>query len=183
MTDKVVSRKGYISADFLTESYRISGDVNLRNQPLVDMLNDVNSHFVRVESVYVSPINDPVVFSAQNPIGQVRKDRILAVVLPREEDGFAKHTIYSNLGSAPIIYSLFVAMPGFELRGGLRMGSSSDIENMLIRSVDPFITIYRATAKLLSHPDIQFNGGSILVNREMATMFAVERARSSDSVT
>jgi len=176
MTDKVVSRKGYVSAEFLSDSYRISGDVNLRNQPLVDTLNDINSHFVRVESVYISPITDPVVFSAQNPIGQVRKDKILAVVLPREEDGFAKHTIYTNVVTAPIIYNLFVAMPGFEIRGGLRMNSSADIENMLIRSVDRFITIYRATAKLLSHPDIQFYGGSILVNREMANLFAVEKA-------
>ncbi len=176
MTDKVVSRKGYVSADFLSESFRISGDVNLRNQPLVDTLNDTNSHFVKVESVYVSPINDPVVFSAQNQIGQVRKDQMQLVILPREEDGVAKHTLYTNTGNTPIVFNLFVAMPGFEVRGGLRMTSMTDIENMLIRSVDKFITIYRGTAKLLNRPEIQFYGGSILINREMATMFAVEKA-------
>ena len=176
MTDKVVLRKGYVSAEFLSDSYRISGDVNLRNQPLVDTLNDTNSNFVKVESVYVSPIHDPVVFSAQNQVGQVRKDQMQLVVLPREEDGIAKHTLYTNTATTPIIYNLFVAMPGFEIRGGLRMNSMTDIENMLVRSVDKFITIYRATAKLLTRPDIQFYGGSILVNRELANMFAVERA-------
>lgn len=177
MSDKVVSvRKGYVSAEFLSESHRISGDVNLRGQPLIDTLNDINSHYIRLENVYVSPITDPVVFSAQNPVGQVRKEGTSVVVLPREEDGYAKHTIYSNAGTAPIYYSLFVAMPGFEVRGGLRMGALTDIESMLVRSVDKFITIYRATAKLLSHPEIEFYGGSILVNREMATLFAVEKA-------
>ncbi len=35
MSDKVLARKGYVSADFLSGTYRISGDVNLRGMTLV----------------------------------------------------------------------------------------------------------------------------------------------------
>ncbi len=177
MTDKIVLRKGVLTADFLSESYRISGDVTVRDQPLVDMLNDKMSTFIRAENVYLSPIDNPTIFRTQNVIGQLRKDRLSMVVLPREEDGFARHTIYRNLGHLPIGFSLYAAIPGFEVRGGLKLSSAVDVDNMLMQSVDRFITLYRATATLAAHPDMQFTGGAILLNRELATLFTIERAK------
>ncbi len=175
MSDKILTRKGFVSADFLTESYRISGEVALKNQPLVDMLNDKLTGFIRGENVYVSPVHDPATFTAQGGVGNLRKDRIGLVVLAREEDGQSRHSLYQTQTSQPTTFSLFATMPGFEVRGALRQTSLIDIENMLMQSVDRFITIFRATAKVTSNPELQFTGGAILLNRELATLFFVEK--------
>jgi len=177
MTDKLLLRKGVLVAEFLSESYRVSGEVSVRDQPLVDLLNDKMSNLVKVENAYLSPIDDPTVFRVQNVIGQVRKDRLSMVVVPREEDGYARHTLYRNLGNAPIGFNLYAAILGFVVRGGLKFSSQVDVDNMLLQNVDRFIAVYRATATLSSHPDMQFAGGAILLNRELVTLFTVERAK------
>jgi hypothetical protein len=178
MTDKLLLRKNILTAEFLSESYRVSGEVSVRDQPLVDLLNDKMSHFVKVENVYLSPIDDPSVFRTQSAIGQLRKDRISMVVLPREEDGYARHTLYRNIGHLAIGYNIFAAILGFEVRGGLKLSSQVDVDNMLMQSVDRFISVYRATATLTAHPEMQFTGGSILLNRELATLFTIERIKA-----
>lgn len=178
MTDKVVSlsRKGYLSADILTENYRISGEIPLKGQPLIDSLNEKLSNFIRIENIYISPVHDPTVFTAQYPVGNVRKDTIIAVVLAREEDGIARHSIYQSKPDAPILYGLFTVTKGFEVRGGLKLGSPTDVDNMLLQSIDPFITIFRATATLTARPEIQFSGGSMILNRTFTNIFCVEKA-------
>ncbi len=178
MADKVVSlsRKGYLSADILTENYRISGDIPLKGQPLVDTLNDKLSSFIRVENIYISPVHDPTVFTAQYPVGNVRKDTVTAVILAREEDGIARHSIYQVKPDAPILFALFTVTKGFEIRGGLKQTSPTDIDNMLLQSVDSFITVFRATATLTARPEIQFNGGSVIINRTFTNIFCVEKA-------
>ena len=177
MTDKLLLRKNILTAEFLSESYRVSGEVSIRDQPLVDQLNDKMSNFVKVENVYLSPVDNPSIFRAQSAHGQIRKDSLCLVVLPREEDGFARHTLYRNLGNAPIGYNLYAAIWGFEVRGGLKVSSQVDVDTMLLQTVDRCITVYRATATLTSHPDMEFAGGSILLNRQLATLFTVERVK------
>ncbi len=179
MSDKVLARKGYVSADFLSGTYRISGDVNLRGMTLVDGLNEKMSTFVRAENVYVSPIDDPAVFTAQYNLGQLRKENIGMVVLTREEDGVARHGLYNSMPTQPVLFNLFATLPGFEVRGGLRLTSMVDIENMLMQSIDRFITIYKATATVTNHPEIQFSGGAIVLNLELATLFCIEKAATN----
>lgn len=174
--DKVLARKGIVAAEFLSDSYRISGEVVLKGQPLVDSLNDKMNSFIRAENIYVSPISDPSVFKAHYAVGQLRKDNISLVVLAREEDGVARHTLYHTQHNQPIAYNLFATVPGFEVRGGLRVGALTDVDNMLMQSVDRFITIYRANAKVTENPEIEFNGGAILLNREAVNIVCVDKA-------
>lgn len=182
MSDKVLSlsRKGYLSAEFLTENYRISGEVALKGQPLIDTLNDKMNSFVRVENMYISPVNDPTVFTAQYALGHIRKDNIVAAVLAREEDGIARHSIYQAKADAPILYSLFTVTKGYEVRGGLKLGSPVDVDNMLMQSLDLFIAVFRGHAKLTASPEIQFAGGALLLNRTFTNIFCVEKTPQSN---
>jgi len=179
MTDKISSRKGYIAAEFLNSTHRISGEVNLRNQPLVDTLNDTISTFVTGENIYISPIEEPATFIAQYPTGKLRKETISMVVVPREEDGLARHTIYHNATTQPITYNIFAVLPGFEVHGGVRLTAMLDVDNMLMQSIDRFITIYRATATVVNRPEVQFSGGAILLNRQQVTLFCIDKAAST----
>ncbi len=179
MTDKVDKplspRKGVLAAEFLSDSYRISCEISLKSQTLVDALNDKMSTFLRADNIYISPVSDPAVFKAQYSFGQVRKENISLVVLMREEDGVPRHSMYHSSPTTPMLYNLFATVTGFEVRGGLRITSPVDIDNMLMQSTDRFITIYRAMATATDHPDIQFTGGAILLNREKATIFCVDK--------
>ena len=177
MTDKLLLRKNVLTAEFLSESYRISGEVSTRDQPLVDQLNDKMSNFIKVENVYLSPLDNPSIFRAQSAIGHIRKDNLSLVVLPREEDGYARHTLYRNLGHAPIGFTIYAAILGFEVRGGLKVSSPVDVDTMLMQSVDRFITVYQAKATLTAQPNMEFTGGAILLNRQLATLFTVERIK------
>jgi len=175
MSDKLLARKGIITADFLTDKFRISGDVTLKSQPFPDMMNDKGSAFCRIENVYVSPIDDPTTFRAQYPVGQVRKQSVIAVVLTREEDGIARHSMYQVKLDAPVYFNLYVTAGEYEIRGGVKIASPVDVDNMLMQSLDPFMAVFRATASLVSDPEIQFSGGALLLNRNYANIYCVER--------
>lgn len=181
MTDKLLalSRKGYLTADFLTDSYRISGEVNLKGQPLLDTLNDKMSNYIRLENLYVSPVDDPTIFKAQISAGYIRKNTIIGVILAREEDGLARHTMYSVKADAPVTYSLYSSLSSFELRGGFKLSSVVDIENMLMQGVDAFIPVYRAELTLMRDSQIRFAGGAVLLNREFIHLFSIERVQQA----
>jgi hypothetical protein len=176
MVEKIGARKNVISTEFLSPTYRISGEVIIRDMPIVDLLNDKNANFIRAENLYVSPVADPVVFRVQHTGGMVRKDQISLVMLQREEEGYARHTLYRNMGLVPLNFSLFAIMPGFEVRGGIKVNSSSEVDSMLLQSIDRFITIYQATVTLTVSPDIQYTGAAVLINREHAQLFFVDKA-------
>ncbi len=174
--DKVIARKGVVAAEFLSSSYRISGEVVLKGQPVVDSMNDKMSNFIRAENIYVSPISDPAVLKAHYTFGQLRKENISMVVINREEDGASRHSIYHTQPNQPIIFSLFATVSGFEVRGGLKINSLTDVDNLLMQSVDRFITIYRATARAAENQAIEFSGGAILLNRESVNIVCVDKA-------
>jgi hypothetical protein len=73
-------RKVPITADFLAQGHRFSAEVILRAGPLIDMLNDATTSYLRVEHVYVSPITDPAALTASHTAGQIRKDNLSIVI-------------------------------------------------------------------------------------------------------
>ncbi len=68
-------RKGFVAGEFMTRTYRMTGETELRGIPLLDQLNDVNAQFVTVEKLYISPLLDPAVLTGNYPVGEVRKQR------------------------------------------------------------------------------------------------------------
>jgi hypothetical protein len=80
-------RTGYVAGDFMTRTYRISGEVALRGEPLLDQLNTLNTLFVTLERVYVSPLLDPATLTGNYASAEVRKDHVGIVVLNQARDG------------------------------------------------------------------------------------------------
>ncbi len=173
--NKASYRKGYLTAEFLTQDYRLSGEVSLRQGALLDSLNDAMTSYIRLENVYASPIVDPATIKGHYPVGQVRKDNLTMVVVASQEDAQSRRPTPWAQG-AHVVFSIFITIPGFEIHGGLKIESAVDIERMFIYGSERFIVAYNATATVTTNPAIQFTGGAILVNRDQLGVFCIERS-------
>ena len=175
MTDdipEVSFRQGFVLADFLAHNYRISGEVNVRSRPLADTLNDVTTDYIEIENIYVSPIQDPADLKAHYQIGSLRKDNISKVILTRLEHGMSKTTTYGSY----IGYTLrpvFLTVPGFEVRGLLEVAPKINIRAFMATYAERFIPITEATATVTLNPNVRFQGGIILVNKQQVGVFCL----------
>ncbi len=172
--NKASYRKGYLTAEFLTQAYRLSGDVSLRQGVLIDLLNDTMTAYIRLENVYASPITDPATIQGSYPVGQVRKDNLSMVVVANADDAQPRRPgPWSQ--SAHVMFDAFITVPDFAIRGGLKIESAVDVERVFISGAERFIAVYDATATVVTNPAVQFTGGAILVNRDTLGIFCIER--------
>ena len=129
MMNKASYRKGYLTADFLSQTYRISADASLRTGALIDLLNETMTAFLRLENVYVSPITSPATLAGNYSVGQVRKDTLSMVVITREEDAVSKRPDAAPSTARGAI-NVFVTVPDFEIRGTLHIETAVDVERV-----------------------------------------------------
>lgn len=157
------ARSGKLTADFFTQSYRISGGIDVRSRKLADQLDDRTSSFLRLEDVYISNAEHPGDIVASHAEAVVRKERIVAAVVAREEDGLSRKYAYgSYIGSH--VQKAFLIVPSFQIRGYLRLPGKGDLRAALT-GADAFIPLIDGEMKLSARPEISFAGGIILVNR------------------
>lgn len=163
--DQTVKRRGWVTADFFTNSYRISGSVDARRLPLADQMNDRTSSYLMLEDAYVSPIDRPGDITASYPIAALRKVNITMAVLANKEDGLSKKQSYgSYFGTS--LKNVFITVPQFEVRGFLQVVGKFDLHALLATGTDLFIPVLDGTTFASLKPDIQFDGGMILVNKD-----------------
>ena len=55
MQAQATIRQGYVAGEFLTRTWRVSGEVEVQGQPLLDQLNDHLALFLQVERMFISP--------------------------------------------------------------------------------------------------------------------------------
>lgn len=169
------TRTGYVSGEFLTRTFRISGEAPLHGEPLLDLLNDHNALFITLERMFISPLLDPAVLSGHFRAGEVRKDVLGLVVLARQRDGLpAREGRYVGRDYAEHAVMLVVA--GFEVRGVITMHRTVNIPNFVRTTPERFIPIFNATATYATKRDVVFQGGAILVNRAWIEVFAMQAA-------
>ena len=157
------ARSGKLTADFFTESYRVSGCLDVRSRKLADQLEDRTSSFLRLEDVYVSSTERPGDIIASHAQAVVRKDRVVAAVVAREEDGLSRKYAYgSYIGSH--VQRAFLILPSFHIRGYLRLTGKTDMSRALTDG-DSFIPLIDGEMRLSARPEIRFAGGIILANR------------------
>ena len=70
MQSQASIRQGYVAGEFMTRTYRISGEVELRGVPVLDQLNDHNALFLSLERMFISPLLDPATLTAISRMGR-----------------------------------------------------------------------------------------------------------------
>lgn len=165
-------RKGYVAGEFLTRTYRITGEVALRGTPLLDQLNDLNALFITLERMFISPLLDPATLTGSYASGELRKDRLGIVVLTQMRDGLP-HREGQYVGRDHVERRVFTVAAGFEVNGVLRLHPSVNATHFVRTTPEQFIPIFNATATLTSRREIVFQGGAILVNRHRMEVFCL----------
>jgi len=161
-----------VSGEFLTRTFRISGEVSVRSDPLLDQLNDHLALFVHVERVYISPLLDPAALTGNFRSAEVRKDGLGLVVLTRLEDGLP-HRQGRYVGRDHVERQVLAVAAGFEVRGLMSLHPSVNINELIRTTPEQFVPIFDASATLTAQREIVFNGGAILINRSQIEVFAL----------
>ena len=172
MEQQAKVRTGFVAGDFMTSTYRISGEVALRGDPLLDQLNNLNTLFLTLERVFVSPLLDPAVLTGNYPNAEVRKDNVGIVILNLSRDGLP-YREGRYVGRDHVRRELLVVTAGFEVRGALPLHPSVNVPNFVRTTPEDFIPLFDATAILTANRQIFFEGGAILLNRRQIEVFTV----------
>ncbi len=126
MEQQAKVRTGFVAGDFMTRTYRISGELALRGEPMLDQLNNLNTLFLTLERVFVSPLLDPAVLTGNYPIAEVRKDNVGIVVLNQAKDGLP-YREGRYVGRDHVNRQLLIVTAGFEVRGSLPLHTSVNV--------------------------------------------------------
>ncbi|HEX3054171.1 MAG TPA: hypothetical protein VHP83_26185 [Aggregatilineaceae bacterium] len=163
-------RKGFVAGEFLTDTYRISGEVELRGTPILDQLNDHMELFLPLENLFISPLLDPAVLTGNYRQGNVRKSNLGLVVLNQMRDGLP-YREGQYMGRDNVNRYILIVAAGFEIQGALRLHPSVNVANFVRTTPEQFIPVFEGTALLTARRDVQFKGGSVLVNRNLIEVF------------
>jgi len=155
-------RQTWVTGDFFTQTHRISGSVDVYRELLADQLNNPNITYMWLEQVYVSPIDRPGEITANYPVIALGKDNITMIVLPTREEGLTtKQTHPSYVWAKP--RRIFLTVAGFEVRGEWEIKGAFSV-NVLAR-LNLFVPVLDGRASATLKPEIQYQGGIILVNK------------------
>ena len=172
MEQQAKVRTGFVAGDFMTRTYRISGELALRGEPILDQLNNLNTLFLTLERVFVSPLLDPAVLTGNYPTAEVRKDNVGIVVLNQARDGLP-YREGRYVGRDHVNRQLLIVTAGFEVRGSLPLHTTVNVPNFVRTTPEDFIPLFNATATLTARRQIVFEGGAILLSRREIEVFAV----------
>jgi len=167
--------KSYLTADFFTHSYRISGQVDTGHKRLFEMLNDGLTSYLELRKAFVSRINQPSEIIATHAVSALRKDGILFVVLAASEQGVTDRVTYSFFSKRR--YDVFLTVPFFEIKGHLEMAGKLDLKTVLVMK-GTFLSLSESEARLSSLAEISFSGEEILVNQSWIELFCITEAAS-----
>ncbi len=167
---EIAQPRGLLTAEFLLESDRVSGQVNVRARPLIDQLDDATTSFLELKDVYLSPITHPSELSQSFPAITLRKAGIHLAVLARFEDGLSRHQAYgSYLGNVP--HDVLLVTSRYQVRGRVVLPPKMQLQAVIAAEAARFLLVSEATAILTDHPEISFTGGAILVNMGQVIAF------------
>ena len=167
-------RKGFVAGEFLTRTYRISGEVELAGNPMLDQLNDHMAQFLKLERLYISPLLDPATLTGHYEVGNMRKDNLGLVVVNQARDGLPlREGKYRGRDHAA--REVLIVVSGFEVRGGVALHPTVNVNEFVRTTPENFIPVFDASATLAARRDIVFKGGAILVNRNRIEVFCVTK--------
>jgi len=168
-----VGQTGWLSADFFTHNYRISGRVDVRRQPLADLLNDRTTGFLELEDAYISSINRPGDIIATYTASGLAKVNLTIALVPQRDDALSRKQTYGSYYGT-YLHKVFLTVPSFEIMGYLRLSAKVDIRRLLSADTEGFILILDSRIRASIRPDVVFTGGGALVNKSHVGVFCLE---------
>jgi len=167
-----VLRTGWLSVDFFTHSYRISGHIDVRRRGLPDILNDSTTGFIQLEDAYISPINRPGDITASYAASSIAKINLTLALVAHREDAIPRKQSYGSYGGT-YLRKVFLTVPSLEVVGYLRLAARVDIRRILSIDTEQFISVLDSRVQASVRQDVTFTGGGVLVNKHHVGAFCL----------
>jgi len=148
------------TADFITTTHRISGQVQTGPKPLSDVLNDRSLSYMLAFNVYVSRLDRAGELGQHSPTAYLSKENLSLVVVPLREVRTPDRSRF-----AAVQYKALITLNGFEVRGLFVGPQRIDLRLFSPAMLETFVVLTDATAQVIGQPDLSFQGEAILVNR------------------
>ncbi len=159
------------NVDFITDTHRLSGRVQVGSPGLIGVLNDPLHSLIEAEDVYLSRLQQAAKILAHFETASLNKASIALVVLVRREDlgpqGIARGG-YTRVEAVAVT----VTTAQFEITGRVEVLTKFEAADLLVGGSARFLPVYAASAVPTQFPETAYTGGVILINRQMVTLIA-----------
>jgi hypothetical protein len=162
----------FLSADFLTPSYRVAGKLNVSTSGVVGMLNDSNKSFMEVLDAKCARIHMHTKLVGEYPIMDLVKTNLFAVCLPRRED-MGPYAVVRGGYQKLVNYKIRVTTQVYELEGTLEWSGRFEFAAIMVEGTRDFIPLYNAKLNAIMIPQLSIESPAILFNRKQVDMLAV----------
>lgn len=160
-----------VSADFFTNNYRISATTIVHRYSLVTSLNESNTPYLNLMSIYVSRINKPGEIIGSYPRGTINADEVNFVLLPdKAQQTDSGSPFNANAPALPV----FITLSNFEIQGSYQFRGDRNTTTLLTDTPRKFIPVMDATARNATTVDIYFQSPVIIVNKTKIELLCVE---------
>ena len=161
---------GRITADFFTDSYRLSASVLVYKRRLIDILGDRTTDYLDLVDIYVSRVNSPGNIVTTYPKGSLVKQEINFILLSGLTESVSKDRFYTpNRVALPI----FMTVPSFEITGKIQWLGDLEVKKIMATDVQKFLPVLNGTARNAHFPDVTYEGPAILVNKAKVEVLCV----------
>lgn len=164
-------RTGTITVDFLTPTHRVSAQMVLRGRVLADVLNDVRTSFIPLETAFLSRLEDPARILKSFGTAILSKSYITMAIVNVGVELALK--VVSPTYSSRKAYSVFATVPGFEIEGAIEFVGRPDLHALLVTNVERFIPVMHARVVMSERPAMNFTGELIFLNRDFVGLFSL----------
>ena len=153
---------GRVTADFFTNSYRLSASVLVYKRRLIDILGDRTTDYLDLVDVYISRINSPGNIVTTYPRGSLVKQEINFILLPSLTDSISKDRFYTP---SRVSLPIFITVPSFEIDGKFQWLGDLEVKKIMATDTHKFLPVLEGVARNAHFPDVTFQGPAILVNK------------------
>ncbi len=161
-----------LSADFLTQSYRVVGKMMIPNTGTIGLINDPNTSFMEVLDAKLARIHMPTKLVGEYKVIDLYKNNVFAICLTRREDigpqALARGG-YQNF----IEYAVHITTQVYEVEGKLEWAGRFDFATIMVEGLRDFVPLYDATLTAILIPQLRIESPAILFNRRQVDLLGL----------
>jgi hypothetical protein len=161
-----------LSADFLTQSYRVVGKLMVPSNGVAGMMNDKTTSFMEVMDAKLARIHMPTKLVGEYEIIDLVKTNLFAICMTRRTDTGPLALVRGGYQSL-VKYTIRVITQVYELEGTLEWAGRFDFATIMVEGIRDFIPLYNATLTAILIPQLRIESPAILFNRRQVDLLAL----------
>jgi len=161
-----------ISADFLTQSYRVVGKLQVPNTGVIGIVNDKTTSFMEVVDAKLAPIHMPTKLVGEYEIIDLVKANLFAICLTRRED-VGPQALARGGYQKLVKYKIRATSQVYMLEGTLEWTGRFEFATIMVEGTRDFVPLYDATLTAILIPRLRIESPAILFNRRQVDLLGM----------